>query len=91
MARKGGTVNLFGGCKRGTKVSIDTSLIHYSQINIKGVFHHTPGHVKRALNLICNKEIDINSLITDEFPLSEISIVIDMMLTHRGIKIAVIP
>jgi L-iditol 2-dehydrogenase len=42
MVRKGGIVNLFGGCKRGTKVSIDTSLIHYSQINIKGVFHHTP-------------------------------------------------
>ena len=91
MVRKGGTVNLFGGCKRGTKVSIDTSLIHYSQINIKGVFHHTPGHVKRALNLICNKEIDIDSLITDEFSLSEISTVIRMMLAHRGIKIAMIP
>ncbi|GAG97285.1 unnamed protein product [marine sediment metagenome] len=91
MVRKGGTVNLFGGCKRGTKVSIDTSLIHYSQINIKGVFHHTPGHVKRALNLICNKAIDIDSLITDELPLSEISTVIEMMLAHKGIKIAVIP
>ncbi|GAG12609.1 unnamed protein product, partial [marine sediment metagenome] len=78
-------------CKKGTKVCIDTSLIHYSQINIKGVFHHTPRHVKRALNLICNKEIDINSLITDEFPLNEISTVIDMMLAHKGIKIAVIP
>jgi len=91
MVRKGGTVNLFGGCKRGTKISIDTSLIHYSQINIKGVFHHTPGHVKRALNLICNKEIDINSLITDEFPLSEISTVIELMLANKGMKIAVIP
>ena len=91
MVRKGGTVNLFGGCKRGTKVSIDTSLIHYSQINIKGVFHHTPGHVKRALNLICNKAIDIDSLITDEFPLSEISTVIELMLAHKGLKIAVIP
>jgi len=91
MVRKGGMVNLFGGCKRGTKVSIDTSLIHYSQINIKGVFHHTPRHVKRALNLICNKEIDINSLITNEFPLSEISTIIELMLSHKSIKIAVIP
>ncbi|MCG2820584.1 MAG: zinc-binding dehydrogenase, partial [Candidatus Atribacteria bacterium] len=91
MVRKGGTVNLFGGCERGTKVSIDTSLIHYSQINIKGVFHHTPGYVKGALNLICNKAIDIDSLITDELPLSEISTVIEMMLAHKGIKIAVIP
>ncbi|HBY56359.1 MAG TPA: alcohol dehydrogenase [Candidatus Atribacteria bacterium] len=91
MVRKGGTVNLFGGCKTGTKVSIDTSLIHYSQINIKGAFHHTPGQVKRALNLICNKVINVDSLITDELPLSEISTIIELMLAHKGIKIAVIP
>lgn len=91
MVRKGGTVNLFGGCARGTKISIDTSLIHYSQINIKGVFHYTPQHVKRAFNIICNKIIDIDALITYEFPLSEISTVIEMMLAHKGIKIAVIP
>lgn len=91
MVRKGGTVNLFGGCERGTKISIDTSLIHYSQINIKGVFHHTPRHVKRALNLICNKVIDMNSLITYEFPLDEISTAIKMMLEQKGIKIAIIP
>jgi L-iditol 2-dehydrogenase len=91
MVRKGGTVNLFGGCERGTKISIDTSLIHYSQINIKGIFHYTPQQVKRAFNIICNKIIDIDSLITYEFPLSEISTVIEIMLAHKGIKIAVIP
>ncbi len=91
MVRKGGTVNLFGGCRRGTKISIDTSLLHYSQINIKGVFHHAPRHVKRALNLICNKVIDANSLVTYELPLARISTVIDMILKNKGIKIAVIP
>jgi len=28
MVRKGGRVILFGGCETGTKVSLDTSLIH---------------------------------------------------------------
>jgi L-iditol 2-dehydrogenase len=70
---------------------MDTSLIHYSQINIKGVFHYTPQQVKRAFNIICNKIIDVDSLITYEFPLSEISTVIEIMLAHKGIKIAVIP
>ncbi|GAB4114489.1 MAG: zinc-binding dehydrogenase [Candidatus Caldatribacteriota bacterium] len=91
MVRKGGTVNLFGGCKVGTKISLDTSLIHYSQINIKGAFHHTPGQVKKAFNLICNQEIELDSLISSEFPLEEISTVIDMMLNNQGIKIAIIP
>ena len=57
MVRKGGVINLFGGCESGTKISIDTNLIHYSQVNIKGIFHHTPQYVKRAHNLICNKVI----------------------------------
>jgi len=91
MVRKGGLVNLFGGCDSGTKISIDTKLIHYSQMSIKGVFHHTPRHIKRALSLISYKSIDTNSLITHEFSLSEIFTVIEMMLAHKGIKIAVIP
>jgi len=91
MVRKGGTVNLFGGCKIGTKISLDTSLIHYSQLNIKGAFHHSPGQVKKAFNLICNQGIDLDSLISSEFPLEEISMVIDRMLNNQGIKIAIIP
>ncbi len=91
MVRKGGRVILFGGCETGTKVSLDTSLIHYSQINLKGVFHHTPGQVKKALNLLSDKLIKVDPLITAEFPLSEISTVIEWMQAYKGLKIAVIP
>lgn len=91
MVRKGGLVNLFGGCDSGTKISIDTKLIHYSQMSIKGVFHHTPRHIKRALSLISHKSIDTNSLITHQFPLDEVSTAIEMMVRHEGIKIAIIP
>ena len=91
MVRKGGIVNLFGGCASGTKITIDTKLLHYLEITIKGVFHHTPQYVKRALNLISQGSIDTNSLITDEFPLSDFPHVLDMMINHQGIKIAVIP
>jgi L-iditol 2-dehydrogenase len=49
MVRKGGIANLFGGCPSGTKITIDAKLLHYSQITIKGIFHHTPQYVKRAL------------------------------------------
>jgi len=91
MARKGGIVNLFGGCASGTKITIDTKLLHYSELTLKGIFHHTPQYVKRALNLISQGSIDANSLITDEFPLSDFPHVLSMMINHQGIKIAVIP
>lgn len=91
MVRKGGIVNLFGGCASGTKITVDTRLLHYSQITIKGIFHHTPQYVKRALNLISQGSIDTSSLITGEFSLSDFPRVLDMMINHQGIKIALIP
>ncbi len=91
MVRKGGVVNLFGGCASGTKITIDTKLLHYSEITIKGVFHHTPQYVKRALDLISQGSIDTNSFITGEFALSDFPDVLNMMINHQGIKIAVIP
>lgn len=91
MVRKGGTVNLFGGPPSGTKVTIDTKLLHYSEVTIKGVFHHTPQYVKRALNLISQKALDADFLISHELPLSEFSKILEMMVNHKGVKIAVIP
>ena len=50
MVRRGGTVNFFGGCPSDSRVSLDTSLLHYSEITCKASFHHTPAHIRRALD-----------------------------------------
>jgi len=52
LVRKGGTVNFFGGCPAGTKVSFDTSLLHYSNLKLLASFHHTPRTIRKALGLI---------------------------------------
>lgn len=38
LVRKGGTVNLFGGCKAGTTINIDTRRLHYDELKVIGVF-----------------------------------------------------
>ena len=91
MVRRGGTVNLFGGPPSGTTITIDTKLLHYSELTIKGVFHHTPQYIRRALNLISQKVLDVDSLITHQLPLAELSRILEMMVHHEGIKIAVAP
>jgi len=35
MVRRGGTVNFFGGCPNDSKVSLDTALLHYSEITCR--------------------------------------------------------
>jgi L-iditol 2-dehydrogenase len=52
LVRKGGTVNFFGGCPAGTTVTLDTTLLHYSNITLLASFHHTPRTIRRALQFI---------------------------------------
>lgn len=52
LVRKGGRVNFFGGCPSGTSVSLDTGLIHYSNLALLASFHHTPRTIRRALEWI---------------------------------------
>ncbi|MHB1306068.1 MAG: zinc-dependent alcohol dehydrogenase [Limisphaerales bacterium] len=52
LVRKGGRVNFFGGCPAGTTVSLDTSLIHYSNLTLRASFHHTPETIREALRHI---------------------------------------
>jgi L-iditol 2-dehydrogenase len=92
MARKGGTVNLFGGCPAGTKVEIDTNRLHYSEITLKATFHHTPDTVRRAFKLIAQKKVQPTDYITGEAPLSKLQEILRHMLNRTGdIKTAIIP
>jgi len=92
MVRKGGTVNLFGGCPSGTKVELDTQRLHYSEITLKATFHHTPDAVRRAFALIAEHKIKRADYITGEAPLSRLQHVLRHMLNGNGqIKTAIIP
>jgi L-iditol 2-dehydrogenase len=92
MVRKGGTVNLFGGCASGTKVQLDTNRLHYSEVTLKATFHHTPETVRKAFALIAEKKIRSTDYITGEAPLSRLQQVLRHMLNRNGdIKTAIIP
>ncbi len=92
MVRKGGTVNLFGGCANGTKVQLDTTRLHYSEITLKATFHHTPETVRKAFALMAEKKIRSTDYITGEAPLSRLQQVLRHMLNRNGdIKTAIIP
>jgi L-iditol 2-dehydrogenase len=91
MTRKGGTATLFGGCEKNTTITVDTSLLHYNEITIKGVFHHTPHYIRTALNLISWGTLDTDVFITEKMPLSRIDEALQKVLAQKGVKIALIP
>jgi len=92
IVRCGGTINLFGGCPRGTKVEFESSALHYSEITIKSSFHHTPRFIREALEVIARGEVRASDFITGEVRLSELPQVFEHMKNRNGqLKVAVMP
>jgi L-iditol 2-dehydrogenase len=92
MVRRGGVVNFFGGCAAGTKVALDTTRLHYSEITLKATFHHTPEMVRRAFALVSEKKIKSTDYVTGEAPLSRLQQVLRRMIDRTDeIKTAIIP
>lgn len=92
MVRGGGTVNLFGGCPHGTRLEVDPTALHYSEITIKSTFHHTPRFIREALEAIARGEIRARDFVNAEIPLRELPSTFKHMKNRNGqMKIAVIP
>jgi L-iditol 2-dehydrogenase len=91
VTRPGGLVNLFGGCKSGTRFSVDTRRPHYDELAIIGVFHHTPRHVRTALSLVASGQIDADALIPHEMPLERLKEAFQLMISGETLKVAIIP
>jgi L-iditol 2-dehydrogenase len=92
LVRRGGTVNFFGGCPSDTRVSLGTSLLHYSEITCRASFHHTPAHIRRALELIAEGVVTAQDFVNREEPLANLMSVLRHLMSHNGhLKTAIIP
>jgi L-iditol 2-dehydrogenase len=92
MVRRGGTVNFFGGCPSDTRITLDTSLLHYSEITCKASFHHTPAHIRQALQVIANGDVTARDFVKGQEPLQNLLEVMRYLTSHNGhLKTAIIP
>jgi len=87
LVRRGGTVNFFGGCPSGTTVTLDTTLIHYSDLTLLASFHHTPRTIRRALEYIEAGVINSADFVDGECALSELPQLLKSMTQgNRAVK-----
>lgn len=89
--RPGGTVHFFGGCKSGSKVTFDTTRMHYGDIKLMSVFHHTPKYFRMALDYIASGEMEVEKLITDTLPLEKVEYAMNEHIQGRAIKFLINP
>lgn len=91
LARPGGRICFYGGCPAGTQVSLDTYRIHYEELQFFGVFHHTPGYFKKAVEYLSAEKIRAPGLIVGEYRLDQIHQVFRKGEKSNPLKLAVIP
>jgi L-iditol 2-dehydrogenase len=85
--RKGGKVNFFGGCPAGTTVSLDTNLLHYSNLTLFSSFHHTPRAIRRALELIEGGSVPAPLFVDGEATLDDLpDLFRSMAAENRAVK-----
>ena len=82
MARKGGTINLFGGPPAGTTAAFDTNLLHYSDLTLKASFHHTPATARRAFALLQSGRFNCDAFLTGTATLEDVPSLFRRMLTR---------
>jgi L-iditol 2-dehydrogenase len=91
ISSKGGTVVFFGGCAPGTSVRLDTRRVHYEELRLLGVFHHTPGLIRRAVALLADGTLDPAPLVTHEMGLGDVPRALDLMSRGEALKVLIRP
>lgn len=91
VADKGGTVVFFGGCAPGTVVRLDTRRVHYEELKLVGVFHHTPELIRRAVGLLEGGGLDPSPLLSHRMRLEEVPEALALMSRGEALKIVITP
>jgi L-iditol 2-dehydrogenase len=89
--RTGGSVVLFGGCAPGTTVPCDSHHLHYSEITIRGVYHHRPASVAAALERIAATPRPFAALLDEEHPLERVETALRRMADREILKAVIRP
>ena len=66
--RRGGTVIFFSGVSGS--IELDAERIHYDELTLRGVFHHTPQTVRAALAFLASGAYPWRALLTHEVSLA---------------------
>jgi L-iditol 2-dehydrogenase len=87
--RPGGLVNLFGGCAPGTSIPLDTHAVHYSELTVKGVYHHRPDTIRRALDMLADKDFQADLLLSAEMPVGQTEAALRAMIAKEALKVVI--
>ncbi len=91
LVGRGGTLVSFGGVARGQQLPVDLGRLHYEEIVILPIYHHTPPDVAEAVRQLVAGEVPVERLITARLPLAEIPQALKMVGERSTLRTVLFP
>jgi L-iditol 2-dehydrogenase len=91
LVGRGGTLVSFGGVAMGQILPVDIGRMHYEEIGILPIYHHTPQDVAEAVRQLVAGEVPIQHLITARLPLSELRKALEMVGNRTTLRTILFP
>ncbi|HKF27415.1 MAG TPA: alcohol dehydrogenase catalytic domain-containing protein [Nitrososphaera sp.] len=86
VSGKNSKINIFAGMPSGQTFLLDANWMHYNQISITGAFSSTPKMLEEATRIAADKVIDLSSIVTHKYSLSEIEKAIYITEKYYGLR-----
>ena len=91
LVGRGGTLVYFGGVAPGQILPVDIGRLHYEEISILPIYHHTPPDVAEAVRQLVAGEVPVEHLITARLPLTELRRALDMVGEKTTLRTLLFP
>jgi L-iditol 2-dehydrogenase len=91
LVGRGGTLVSFGGVAPGQILPVDIGRLHYEEISILPIYHHTPPDVAEAVRQLVTGQVPVERLITARLPLSELRRALEMVGDRTTLRTILIP
>jgi len=91
LVGRGGTLVSFGGVAPGQILPVDIGRMHYEEISILPIYHHTPADVAEAVRQLVTGQVPVERLITARLALSELRRALQMVGDRTTLRTILTP
>jgi len=63
--------------------------VHYSELTIKGVYHHRPDTIRRALAMLGQADFKADLLLSGERPIDQVEDALKSMMAKDALKVVI--
>lgn len=91
LVGRGGMLVAFGGVAPGQTMPLDIGQLHYQEVAIQPIYHHTPTDIAEAVRQLAAGLVPVDRLVTARLPLAELRTALQMVADRTTLRTLLFP